>query len=426
MRGSFTGGAQLNMGPSSLTVAYLAPEIPALSATFVYEEIYGLERRGVRVVPYSVHVPGSPAKGQDALAGRVTVLYGGSPLLELMTSLLALPLLGVRAFVALRLLLADMGSLGWFRLASWKLAYQFLAGVRLARFMQKAGCTHLHIHFAHVPTQIGMYASALSGIPFTVTAHANDIFERGVLLKTKAARASMFFTISEHNVRHLRGLGIPADQLNIVRCGVSLKADASRAGRRVQGGVVHIGSLGRMVEKKGFDVLIHAVALLKQHGHAVMLHLAGDGPLREELLALVQALGLAKEVVFEGSMPHSRVSAWMRELDFFALACKQDKAGDMDGIPVVLMEAMSQALPVVSTRLSGIPELVVHDQTGLLAAPEDVKDLAAQLERLMTSAPLAEKLVQQAFDYVKGEFSQEVNLDRLMAYFGPSQSQLAP
>lgn len=414
------------MGQSSLAVAYLAPEIPALSATFVYEEIYGLERRGVRVVPYSVHVPGSPAKGQDALVGRVTVLYGGKPLLELMLGLAGLPLMGARAFLAMRYLLADMGALGWFQLASWKLAYQFFAGVRLAGSMQKAGCTHLHIHFAHVPTQIGMYASVLSGIPFTVTAHANDIFERGVLLKTKAARATRFFTISGHNIRHLRGLGIPAEQLDIVRCGVSLKADTTPVGRRVQGGVVHIGSLGRMVEKKGFDVLIRAVALLKQRGRAVMLHLAGDGPLREELLALVQTLGVAQEVVFEGSMPHSRVSAWMKELDIFALACKQDKAGDMDGIPVVLMEAMSQALPVVSTRLSGIPELVVHEQTGLLAAPADAQDFAEQLERLMTSAALTETLVRQAFDFVKGEFSQEVNLDRLMAYFASSQSQLAP
>jgi glycosyltransferase involved in cell wall biosynthesis len=414
------------MVQSPLVVAYLAPEIPALSATFVYEEIYGLERRGVRVVPYSVHVPGSPAKGQDALADRVTVLYGGKPLLELMQGLAGLPLMGARAFVALRFLLADMGSLGWFRLATWKLAYQFLAGVRLARSMQKTGCTHLHIHFAHVPTQIGMYASALSGIAFTVTAHANDIFERGVLLQTKAARAKKFFTISEHNIRHLRGLGIPAEQLAIVRCGVSLAADASAAGRHVQGGVVHIGSLGRMVEKKGFDVLIRSVALLKQRGQAVMLHIAGDGPLRDELIALVQSLGMTHDVVFEGSMPHSRVSAWMKGLDVFALACKKDKAGDMDGIPVVLMEAMSQALPVVSTRLSGIPELVLHEQTGLLAAPADVQDLAVQLERLTTSEPLAEKLAQQAFDFVKGEFSQEVNLDRLQLYFSAPDRNLTP
>ena len=116
----------------------------------------------------------------------------------------------------------------------------------------------------------------------------------------------------------------------------------------------------------------------------------------------------------------------MKGLDVFALACKQDKAGDMDGIPVVLMEAMSQALPVVSTRLSGIPELVIHEKTGLLAEPSNAQDLAAQLERLIREPQLAARLTQQAFDFVKGEFSQEVNLDRLLAYFGPCQSQSTP
>lgn len=414
------------MAHASPVVAYLAPEIPALSATFIYEEIYGLERLGVRVVPYSVHVPGNPAEGHDALAGRVTVLYGGKALQEVIEGLLYLPALGGRALVALQHLLADMGELGWLRVGSWKLAYQFLSGVRLARMIKSAGCTHLHIHFAHVPTQIGMYASALSGIPFTVTAHANDIFERGLLLKTKAARAKKFLTISEYNIRHLRGLGIPAEQLGIVRCGVSLAADASTTGRSSQGGVVHIGSLGRMVEKKGFDVLIRAADLLKQRGHAVALHIAGDGPLREELLTLVQTLGMTQEVVFEGSMPHAQVSAWMKGLDIFALACKQDTAGDMDGIPVVLMEAMTQALPVVSTRLSGIPELVIHEQTGLLAESADAQDLAVQLERLIAAPPLAEKLSRQAFDFVKGEFSQEVNLDRLQGYFSAASKNSTP
>ena len=408
------------------TVAYLAPEIPALSATFVYEEILCLERRGVLVVPFSVHVPGSPAKGQDALASRVTVLYGGKAWLEVLQGLAWWPLFGGRALQAMLCLLSDMSALGWFRLGSWKLAYQFLAGVRLARRMQRAGCSHLHVHFAHVPTQIGMYASALSGIPFTVTAHANDIFERGALLKTKAARAKKFLTISEHNIRHLRGLGIPSEQLAIVRCGVSLTTDTYSVGRRAQGGVVHIGSLGRMVEKKGFDVLIRAVGLLKQRGHAVVLHIAGDGPLRDELVALVQSLSMESDVVFEGSMPHSKVSAWMKGLDIFALACKQDKAGDMDGIPVVLMEAMSQALPVVSTRLSGIPELVIHEETGLLAKPADAQDLAMQLERLVTSVPFSEKLRQQAFGFVKGEFSQEVNLDRLQGYFSAPNKNPTP
>lgn len=408
-------------------VAYLAPEIPALSATFVYEEILGLERLGVKVIPFSVHKPANPAHGQSTLAQRVTILYGQGAAASVIKSCLLLPLFGSKALRALCALASDIRASGLGRKDSWKLGFQFLAGVRLARALQTSGCTHLHIHFAHVPTQIGMYASLLSGIPFTVTAHANDIFERGSLLQRKAARAKRFLTISEHNVRYLMTQGIPVEQLAVVRCGVSLAPDASAKKTAAgSGSTVRIGSLGRMVEKKGFDVLIKAVAALKERGVAVQLSLAGDGPLRAELEALVQEVGIADATVFEGSMPHSAVGPWMKGLDIFVLACKPDRAGDMDGIPVVLMEAMSQSISVVSTRLSGIPELILHTETGLLAEPGDAKDMADQLECLIREPAAKAEMAAKAFDYVKGEFSQAVNLDRLLAYFTSDHNKSTP
>lgn len=404
-------------------IAYLAPEIPALSATFVYEEILGLERLGLRIIPFSVHAPIALAVEHAALASRVTILYGPSPFWLALKGLGLLPTFGRRSIGALRCLVSDMWSVGLQRLVSWKLIVQFLTGARLARALKQAGCTHLHIHFAHVPTQIGMYASMLSGVPFTVTAHANDIFERGLLLVRKAARAKHFLTISEYNLRFLKAQGIPAEQLGIVRCGVSLPAGPAPQREQHVGGVTRIGSLGRLVEKKGFDVLIKSVALLKQRGHAIELHIAGDGPLKAELVALASSLGVADITVFEGSMPHSKVKAWMNGLDVFALACKQDQAGDMDGIPVVLMEAMFQGVSVVSTRISGIPELVIHGQTGLLARPNDAEDLAGQLERISTEDEAIDKIISSAFVHVRSEFSQNVNLDRLISNFPSSVSQ---
>lgn len=405
------------MQPSAAPIAYLAPEIPALSATFVYEEILGLERLGLRVIPFSVHAPIALATGQGALASRVTILYGQSPIGLALAGLSPLPTFGLKSLWALQCLMADMWAVGLQRPASWKLIVQFLAGARLARALKQAGCAHLHIHFAHVPTQIGMYASMLSGVPFTVTAHANDIFERGLLLARKAARAKRFLTISDYNIRFLQTQGIAADQLGVVRCGVSLTADTFQKRALRSGGVTRIGSLGRLVEKKGFDVLIRAVALLRQRGHAIELRIAGDGPLKAELVALASSLGVADITVFEGSLSHSKVKAWLNELDVFALACKQDQAGDMDGIPVVLMEAMSQGVAVVSTRLSGIPELVIHGETGLLARPNDAEDFANQLARLIAAEPRLDGLTQNAFDHVQREFSQGVNLNRLLGYF---------
>lgn len=397
-------------------IAYLAPEIPALSATFVYEEMLGLERRGVAVLPVSVHRPSHPAENQAELAGRVRCLYQGSQARQLLTGLFRLPS-QAGALKALGWLFSDILECGPLRPSSWKLAYQFLAAVRLADLLKQGQCVHLHVHFAHVPTQIAMYASALAGVPFTIMAHANDIFERGLLLRRKAERAVKMLTISEHNMAYLKGVGVPAERLAIVRCGVSFPArpELSRAEHRE---LYRIGTLGRMVEKKGMDVLIRAMAELKGRPYRIELSIAGDGPLRGELERLVAELGLGGAVRFEGNMPHHQVRAWMHGLDAFVLACKQDANGDMDGIPVVLMEAMSQSVPVISTRLSGIPELVVDGRTGLLAAPGEHAELAARIDRLLSAPELRRELAERALGHVRGEFGQEVNLDRLMAHLG--------
>lgn len=398
-------------------IAYLAPEIPALSATFVYEELLGLERRGIPVLPITVRRPAQPAPDQAALAARTRVLYGGGALGLALGSVLRLPRFGRRAGRALGWLAADLAAAGLHRPAAWKLAFQFLAAVRLAGLLEEAGCRHLHVHFAHVPAQIAMYAAALSGLPFTVTAHANDIFQRGLLLPEKARRAARMLTISEHNRAYLEGLGVPAHRLAVVRCGVAFPiAEAPRP--PAAGPVRRLGSLGRLVEKKGMDVLLEAAARLRLQGRQIEVDIAGDGPLRAELEALAGRLGLSGTVRFLGPLGHREVAAWLQGLDAFVLACKADAQGDMDGIPVVLMEAMSQGVPVVSTRLSGIPELVIDRRTGLLAEPGDGASLAEQLMRLLDSAPLARELARQAAAHVREEFGQAANLDRLLGHFG--------
>lgn len=398
-------------------IAYLASELPALSETFVYEELLGLERRGFRVVPFSVRAPRVIASGQGALARRTINLYSGSPLCLILTGMASIPLFGRRAVIALRYLFSDMVECGLHRLVSWKLAYQLLAATRLARTLKREHCTHLHVHFVHTPAQIAMYASAFSGIPFTVTAHANDIFESGLLLRRKAERAVRMLTISAYNQRYLESLGIPRERLAVVRCGVSF-ATRPKPVRTGERGNFCIGALGRLVEKKGFDVLIRAAAFLRDAGHSVELHIAGDGPLISELEHLAREAGMAEMTRFEGSLPHHRVAGWMQQLDVFVLPCKKDRNGDMDGIPVVLMEAMSQSVPVISTRLSGIPELVVHEKTGLLAEPDDDADLARQLRRLIEFPAFAAQMAEQAREHVSHEFGQETNLDRLIGYFG--------
>lgn len=407
------------MSQPMTVVAYLAPELPALSATFVYEELLGIERRGVRVVPVTVRRPAALASGQGALVQRTHVLYGRTPLLDALGALAPALSLGAGTRRAFGQLVADMRSVGPLSTMAFKLAYQWLAGARLARLLRRESCTHLHVHFAHTPAQIAMYASAFSGIPFTIMAHANDIFERGLLLREKAQRATKLLTISQYNVGFLRSVGVDEDKLAVVRCGVSLQA---RTGAPVAQAkpVYQVGALCRLIEKKGIDDLLVAMASLHDAPWDVELSIAGEGPMRGQLEAQAKELRIEHKVRFIGAMGHADVTPWLQGLDVFALPCKKDSNGDMDGIPVVLMEAMSQRVPVVSTRLSGIPELVRHEQTGLLATPADPQSLAAQLRRLLDDPTLRESLSVAALRHVQAEFDQEVNLDRLLGYFQPS------
>lgn len=405
------------MVAASPTIAYLAPALTALESTFVYDELLGLEARGIRVVPVSVHRPEKLLVGHDDLLARTHYLYDGGFARTLARMLAALPVMPKQHGRALRWLLADMREIGLWRRQAWKLVFQYLAACRLANILLENDCRHLHIHFAHVPTQIGMYATAMAGIPFTVMAHANDIFERGLLLARKAERARKFLTISEYNRAYLERCGVSPDKLAVVRCGVSFpvrEALPSRERRLF----CRIGTLGRLVEKKGVDVLIRALALLRARGHELELSIAGDGPLRGELEALVAELGLGDSVHFAGNLAHAGVREWMHDLDMFVLACKPDVNGDMDGIPVVLMEAMSQQVPVVSTRLSGIPELVIDGETGLLAEPGDPAGLADRIEHLLAMPALGQSLAMCGAGHVRAEFGQQVNLDRLLGHMG--------
>lgn len=401
------------------TICYLAPELTALEATFVYQELLALESRGVNIVPVSIRRPSKYLVGHDDLLERTVYLYEAGGVATIKHLLRLILRLRQSHLHGLRYLFSDMCKVGFLRLQSWKLFFQYMMATRLADIMVENRCQHLHIHFAHVSAQIGMYASAMTGVPFTVMAHANDIFERGLLLAEKAERSMKFLTISEFNRRYLENQGVAPDKLAVVRCGVSFRM-CPVPEMPLQRNVLRLGTLGRLVEKKGVDVLVRALAKLKSGGAAIQLSIAGDGPLLFELKQLAEELKVADAVIFEGALPHARVSEWMQSLDIFVLACKPDANGDMDGIPVALMEAMSQAVPVVSSQMSGIPELVIHERTGLLSTPGDVDDLADKIKRFADSPELRLRLARQAQLHLANEFGQDVNLDRLQRYFDMS------
>lgn len=190
-------------------IAYLAPEIPALSATFVYNEILCLESIGFEVVPISVHIPGSVAE-EDSIAelkSRTIYLYTLSKCSLIRTNLKELIRNPVRYFTVLAMAVRDAFKIGFTSHTGMGLLFRFMMSSRVVNILRDNGCRHLHTHFAHIPTDIAMYASGISGIPFSFTSHANDLFERGWLLREKVERSGFAVIISEFNREFLLKIG---------------------------------------------------------------------------------------------------------------------------------------------------------------------------------------------------------------------------
>lgn len=396
-------------------VMYLAPEIPALSATFVYNEIFQFEKQICPVDIVSVHRPHSPAGNEvvQKFSSEIYYLYEQSYrscILATVRMLVRRPVNFLGAFLSLT---GDLISLGLVSRNAFGALYRFFYSTLLAQEMLNRNIHHLHTHFAHVPGDLAMYASMMAGIPFSITGHANDIYQRGWLLKQKVRRSAFFATISEFNRVQLAGKGCDRKKIEILRCGIDQGEFQYRGDQWPSAAALRIGSLGRLVPKKGFHTLLEACAKLRDKSVQFNLEIAGDGPLADELKAMVDSLDLADEVQFMGAMPHSRVSEWMRSLDVFVLACCQDESGDVDGIPVVLMEAMAIGVPVVTTKISGLPELAIDRETGLLSEPEDATQIANLLSEISSDKALRSRLVAGAKFHVDKEFTLQANVEKL-------------
>lgn len=403
------------------TIAYLSSEIPSLSATFIYNEILALQEQGIKVITMSVHYPIVPAKETHlkTLFEKTYFLYRQTITSVIASNIIIFVRHPIRYLLTLFLVLSDLLKIGVINPDALKLLYQFLQASQVAKILETHGCQHLHIHFAHVPTQIGMYASSLSQIPFTFTSHANDLFERGLLLKEKVQRSKAAITISEYNRKFMVAQGVDAEKVKIVRCGIDTKKYEFIDDRKINEKPVII-SLGRLVEKKGMDTLILSLQCLAKNQKIFVAEIAGDGSLIDELTSLVSQNNLNSKINFKGAIAHDDVFPWMRQADIFVLACKKDSNGDQDGIPVVLMEAMAVGIPVVSTEISGIPELIEDGVSGFLAKPNDPESLAEAINKVLNGSKSIGQITKAARQRIVNEFDQDKNIDRLLEIFNQS------
>jgi glycosyltransferase involved in cell wall biosynthesis len=307
---------------------------------------------------------------------------------------------------------------------------------------------HLHAHFAHDPTLIAMLAHMLTGIPYSFTAHARDLYqvpEQELIRRVETATAVV--TCCAVNVEYLsRVLPEPLRRkVHLIHHGVDLRnfrpsgatgSPLGRDGAETRPYVAHpqmqasaqqsaslppplILSAGRLVEKKGFPGLLEACALLKRAGYRFRCEIYGEGPMREQLLAEIGQSGLSDEVALPGAVTQQELLPVLQQADIFALTPFVTDDGDRDGVPNVLVEAMACGLPVVSTRVAGVPELVEHDCNGLLTEPHDVQGIAAALASLLEDVMKRKRLGEAARRTVIERFDLDAGAGRLAALFAP-------
>jgi len=279
-----------------------------------------------------------------------------------------------------------------------------------AREMERLGVTHVHAHFATHPALAAYVVKRLAGISYSFTVHADDIYTQRPMLAEKIRQARQVVSISDYNRRFLERLygDLARAKVTVVHCGVDVGVFAPRPAPAPRA-EFHIACVARMEEKKGHTYLLDACAHLRDRGVPVRCHLIGDGELRPEVEAQIARLNLGEVVELHGRQPRGRVKELLAAADVMVLPSITTAEGRQEGIPVALMEAMATELPVVSTRTSGIPELIEHGRSGLLVPERDAEALTRALLLLATNRDLGPRLGAAGRARVLAEFDLREN-----------------
>ena len=378
-----------------MRLGYFYSRYPVISQTFCDAEMLALERRGIELVIGSVYPPLTSLRHEYIARLRAPIHY--APPQEILKIL-------ERDAKTLHNWPRDLVEQhdGKYGLGA-KAEQRARNALYFAEFFARSGVDHVHVHFANRAAHTALFMKEISGIPFSVTAHGQDFMKdlgSDDLLREICAAAEFVAAETDYS-RDLLRQRCPKSAAKIQRVynGVDLERFPAPRGqmarpRHGEQAVVapyqppRIVSVGRLVPFKGFDDLIDACGELARRQIHFVCDIIGDGPLRETLQAKIEQLDLASRVNLLGSLSQGAVLEKLQAADIFALASTADAQGATDVFPTVILEAMASARPVVSTRLAGIPELVVDGQTGILAAPSDSTAVAQALERLLRDAEL--------------------------------------
>ena len=410
-------------------VAIVLKGYPRLSETFIAQEILSLQRLGLdyRLISLRHPTDGATHPIHQEITGPVNYLP---------EYLYQAPGRVLRAWLAVR------------RKTGYRQAWQSwmkdlkrdLTANRVRRFGQALVLAHelppeinwIYAHFLHTPASVARYAANIKQLPWSCSAHAKDIWTSPNWEKAeKLTDMAWLVTCTRANRDHLRDLIKGADDkvqllyhgLDFGRfnAGDGLYSEADGSANQAP---VKILSVGRAVEKKGYDVLLKALAGLSVPLEWRLIHVGG-GELLNSLKEQARLLGLDDRIEWRGACPQEVVLELYREADIFALASRVAGDGDRDGLPNVLMEAQSQGLPCLSTRVSAVPELIIDNETGVLVQPDDDKGLSEALERLICDPALRKSLGSAGQNRVNAEFSHHATIGALAKQFGLDEAGVA-
>lgn len=374
-------------------IGYVCKMYPRFSETFIVSEVIAREAHGEMIDLFSLRTPNEgrfhPMLGH--VRAEVTYLDAGTPhARELWSSLrTATPTPPVLAAL-LEASVRDVAQ-----------------ALDLAGRVRDRGITHLHAHFGSVATTVARLAAALAGITYSFTAHAKDIFHEDIDpndLACKLREADHVVTVSDYNERYLRDrFGAAAANIYRVYNGLDLDSFPFQPDRVGDG--PDVVAVGRLVEKKGFDVLLEACAVARDRGTPLDCVVVGSGEREGQLRELLAAHSLEPHVRLLGPLPQERVREIVASATVMAAPCVVGTDGNADGLPTVVLEAMALGTPVVATPVTGLPEAIRDGDTGLLVPERDVPALANALIALRDNAPRRRELARRARMLVEAEFS---------------------
>jgi glycosyltransferase involved in cell wall biosynthesis len=393
--------------------AYLFERFPSFGQTFCYREVAELYRQGVEFSIFSIRNPKDepPQDWDKRIVRRVHYLPEEKELLEEVRRASKKGKLAPEVIAALD---------EWGRRTDFLRLYQAVyVGLRL----KEKGISHVHAHFAGLAARTAFWVSKFFPISFSFTAHANDIFSSRnfeIGLDKLVCAARVIITETDFSAKFLRErFAENADRIHRAYNGLNL-AEFGRA--TFSSDPPFILAIGRLIAKKGFANLIRACALLGGRGISFRCEIFGEGSLESQLRGQIAELGLQDRIQLTGAKPQHEIRERLADASVFVMPSVPEAGGGMDNLPTVIMEAMASGLPVVSTTIGGIPEMVVENETGFLVQPDDAVALSRAIEKVINDRSLGQTLGQAGYQRAQKLFSIEKNVRELHALLGANMA----